>query len=105
MSDTTGDNSSLDNDPLLVGVTKGPTISAGSKIKVATEKLKPFFDHHKRSTDKEDVIVEVLKMGMGTTDLGAFAFVVIEVRLVDNDDPIDGLEMCVGFGDLVTIKS
>ena len=105
MNNPNDGNNPLDNDPLLVGVTKGPTITAGSKIKVAAEKLKPFFDFHKRSTDKEDVIVEVLQMGMGTTDLGAFALVVIEVRLVDNDDPIDGLEMCVGFGDLVTIKS
>ncbi len=105
MNNPNDGRSSLDIDSLLVGIKKGPTITAGSRIKVATEKLKPFFDFHERSTDKEDVIVEVLQMGMGTTDLGAAAFVVIEVRLVDNDDPIDGLEMCVGFGDLVTIKS
>lgn len=53
------------------------------------------------------LIVEVLRMGMGTTDINPnkTVFIVIEIKLTDNQDPaIDGKVMNVGFSDLVTIK-
>lgn len=46
-------------------------------------------------------------MGMGTTDINPnkTVFIVIEIKLTDNQDPaIDGKVMNVGFSDLVTIK-
>jgi hypothetical protein len=83
------------------------SISVGSKLKVSAAKLKPFLDHHKLSTSKDVLIVEVLRMGMGTTDINPnkTVFIVIEIKLTDNQDPaIDGKVMNVGFSDLVTIK-
>ena len=53
------------------------------------------------------LIVEVLRMGMGTTDINPnkTVFIVIEIVFTDNQDPaIDGKVMNVGFSDLVTIK-
>ncbi len=88
------------------GVTVKSSLRKGSKLLVDAAKLQPYFDFHKRSTDKTQVTVEILQMGAGTTDLDENKSlpVVIEIIMVDNNDPIDGLKMCVGFGDLVTIK-
>lgn len=88
------------------GVTVKASLSKGSKILVDAAKLKPYFDFHGRTTDKEQVTVEILQMGAGTTDLdeNKIQLIVMEIILVDNNDPIDGLTMFVGFGDVVTIK-
>ncbi len=83
------------------------SISAGSKLKVSAAKLKPFLEHHGLSTNKDTLTVEVLRMGMGTTDINPkkVVFIVIEIKLIDNQDPaLDGKIMNVGLADLVTIK-
>ena len=51
--------------------------------------------------------VEVLRMGMGSTDINPnkTVFIVVEIVFIDNQDPaIDGKVMNVGFSDLVTVK-
>ncbi|MFA7339644.1 MAG: hypothetical protein WC028_22880 [Candidatus Obscuribacterales bacterium] len=83
------------------------SISVGSKLQVSAVKLKPFIDHHGLSTSKDTLTVEVLRMGMGTTDINPnkVVFIIIEIKLIDNQDPaLDGKIMNVGLADLVTIK-
>ena len=98
-SDTTG--------PAIDTVQTVASIAVGSKLQVSAAKLKPFLDHHGLSTSKDVLTVEVLRMAMGTTDINPnkTVFIVIEIMLIDNQDPaIDGKVMNVGFSDLVTIK-
>ncbi|MBP9093980.1 hypothetical protein KBI23_23360 [bacterium] len=93
--------------PAIDAVKPVASIAVGSKLKVSAAKLKPYLDHHKLSTSKDVLIVEVLRMGMGTTDINPnkTVFIVIEIVFTDNQDPaIDGKVMNVGFSDLVTIK-
>lgn len=87
------------------GATVKATIEVGTKVSVAAEKLKPYLDHHKLTTEKTPLIVQVKAMGFGTTDLDETRMgIVFEVEFVDNDDAgIDGKVICVGFGDLATI--
>jgi hypothetical protein len=98
-SDTTG--------PAIDTVQTVASIAVGSKLKVSAAKLKPFLDHHKLATSKDVLTVEVLRMGMGSTDINPSktVFIVVEIVFIDNQDPaIDGKVMNVGFSDLVTIK-
>ena len=100
-------NDSATSAPTIDAVKTVATISAGSKLQVSAAKLKPFLDHHGLSTTKDVLTVEVLRMGMGTTDINPnkTVFIVVEIKLIDNQDPaIDGKIMSVGFSDLVTIK-
>ena len=93
--------------PAIDAVETVASISAGSKLKVSAAKLKPFLDYHGLSTSKDMLTVEVLRMGMGTTDINPkkVIFIVVEIKLTDNqDDALDGKVMNVAFGDLVTIK-
>lgn len=95
-------------EPAIDAVETVASISAGSKLKVSAAKLKPFLDHHGLSTSSDTLTVEVLRMGMGTTDINPnkVIFIVVEIKLVDNQDPaLDGKVMNVAFSDLVTIKS
>ncbi len=94
-------------EPAIDAVKTVASISVGSKLQVSAAKLKPFLDHHGLSTSKDVLTVEVLRMAMGTTDINPnkTVFIVIEIMLIDNQDPaIDGKVMNVGFSDLVTIK-
>ena len=101
----TGDNDHTG--PAIDSVKTVASISVGSKLQVSAAKLKPFLDHHGLSASKDVLTVEVLRMAMGTTDINPnkTVFIVIEIMLIDNDDPaIDGKIMNIGFSDLVTIK-
>jgi hypothetical protein len=93
--------------PAIDAVETVASISVGSKLQVSAVKLKPFLDHHGLSSSKDTLTVEVLRMGMGTTDINPnkVVFIVIEIKLIDNQDPaLDGKIMNVGLADLVTIK-
>jgi hypothetical protein len=91
--------------PVIDAVEVVTTILAGSKLKVSAAKLKPFLDFHGLSTSKEALTVEVLRMGMGTTDISKkFEPIVVEIKLIENDDEtLDDKVMNVAFRDLVTI--
>jgi hypothetical protein len=94
-------------EPAIDAVEPVTSISAGTKLTVSAAKLKPFLEHHGLSTSKDTLTVEVLRMGVGTTDINPkkLNFLVVEIKLVDNQDPaLDGKVMNVSFGDLVTIK-
>lgn len=94
-----------EKDPFLGNFEVKASVTAGSRVAVPLEKLKPYLEHHGLSTSKDPITVEVKRMGPGTTDISdAFRLVVIEVELVDNGEPaIDGKLMCIGFDDLVQI--
>ncbi|MFA7339641.1 MAG: hypothetical protein WC028_22865 [Candidatus Obscuribacterales bacterium] len=101
------DTTTANQIPAIDAVETVASISAGSKLQVSAAKLKPFLDHHGLSSSKDTLTVEVLRMGMGTTDINPnkVVFIVIEIKLIDNQDPaLDGKIMNVGLADLVTIK-
>ena len=88
------------------GVTVKAAIRKGDKLLVDATKLTPYFDLHGRTTDKTNITIQIVQMGAGTTDLdeSKMLMVVLEIVAVDNNDPIDGLKMCVALSDIVTIK-
>ena len=64
------------------------SIAVGSKLQVSAAKLEPFLDHPSLSALKDMLTVEVVGMGMGSTDVNSkkAIFIVMEIKLVDSQD-------------------
>lgn len=74
--------------PAIEAVEAVASIAVGSKLQVSAAKLEPFLDHHSLSPSKDMLTVEVVGMGMGSTDVNSkkAIFIVMEIKLVDNQD-------------------